>query len=136
MLSPEEEKIAESLMTKEERKEVEEKKKLWAKVEKHLALMVGVGVKLTTGEEVVRIGQNDLRRLEEASEARQRRWAERRPPPSSAGSGSGVGTGAGETVDPNQQVVFNVNVIGVRVVVEKGRVRHRSHEASGLCPMS
>jgi hypothetical protein len=121
-LSPEEEKFAESLMTKEEKKEAEEKKKLWAKVEKHLALMVGVGVKLTSGEEVVRIGQSDLRRLEEAQDERRRRWAEKHKPPES-------GTG---TVDPATAVLFNVNVIGVRVVVEKGRVRNRSHDVGHL----
>ena len=126
-LSPEEEKVAESLMNKEEKKEVEEKAKLWTKVEKHLALMVGVGVKLTTGEEVVRIGQGDLRRLEEAQQARGRRWAERHPPP---GTSSALGSSSS---DLSGAVLFNVNVIGVRVVVEKGRVRQRSHDVSLFC---
>ena len=119
-LSPEEEKVAESLMTKEEKKEVDEKKKLWTKVEKHMALMVGVGVKLTTGEEVVRIGQSDLRRLEQAQDERTKRWVEKHKPPQ---------LGSGGT-DPVEAVLFNVNVIGVRVVVEKGRVRNRSHDVS------
>ena len=120
-LSPEEERIAESLMTKDEKKEADEKKKLWAKVEKHLALMVGVGVKLTSGEEVVRIGQSDLRRLEEAQE--ERRVEKHRPKVENDGTGSAA--------DPAAALLFNVNVVGIRVIVEKGRVRNRSHE---VCP--
>ncbi|WVR05609.1 hypothetical protein IAU60_002630 [Kwoniella sp. DSM 27419] len=113
-LSQQEIEFAESLMTKEERKEAQERKKLWAKVEKHLALMFGVGIKLTSGEEVVRIGQSELRRLEQAQEERRRKWMEKH------------GQVAGQAPDPMQG--FEVNVIGVRVISEKGRVRHRSHE--------
>ncbi|WRT65947.1 uncharacterized protein IL334_002898 [Kwoniella shivajii] len=112
-LSEKEREVAESLMTKEEKKEALEKKKLWAKVEKHLALMFGVGIKLTSGEEVVRIGQSELRRLEELQEERRKRWLEKHPL-------------AEQGLDPSQG--FEVNVVGVRVVVEKGRVRNRSHE--------
>ncbi|EIW72857.1 hypothetical protein TREMEDRAFT_20784, partial [Tremella mesenterica DSM 1558] len=96
---------AESMMTKEEKKEEADKVKLWAKVEKHLALMIGVGIKLVGGEEVVRIGQAELRRLEAQQQARRRRWIERQ-----------------------LDVGFDVNVIGVRMVTEKGRVRNRHHE--------
>ncbi|WVQ85631.1 hypothetical protein IAT38_007797 [Cryptococcus sp. DSM 104549] len=111
-LSEQEREMAESMMTKEERKEVQERKKLWAKVEKHLALMFGLGIKLTSGEEVVRIGQAELRRLEELQEQRRKKWMEKHG-----------GEAGGEP-----QSGFEVNVIGVRVVVEKGRVRSRSHE--------
>ncbi|OCF31899.1 PX domain-containing protein [Kwoniella heveanensis BCC8398] len=115
-LTEQEQEVAESLMTKEERKEAQERKKLWAKVEKHLALMFGVGIKLTSGEEVVRIGQAELRRLEELQEERRRKWVEKH----------GGQQGVANTMDPTQG--FEVNVVGVRVVTEKGRVRHRSHE--------
>ncbi|WVF70932.1 hypothetical protein IAT40_005727 [Kwoniella sp. CBS 6097] len=115
-LTEQEREVAESLMTKEERKEAQERKKLWAKVEKHLALMFGVGIKLTSGEEVVRIGQAELRRLEELQEERRRKWVEKHGGPQ----------GATNAMDPTQG--FEVNVVGVRVVTEKGRVRHRSHE--------
>ncbi|WVQ97012.1 hypothetical protein IAU59_004122 [Kwoniella sp. CBS 9459] len=115
-LTEQEREVAESLMTKEERKEAQERKKLWAKVEKHLALMFGVGIKLTSGEEVVRIGQAELRRLEELQEERRRKWVEKH----------GGEQGAAAAMDPTQG--FEVNVVGVRVVTEKGRVRHRSHE--------
>lgn len=103
-------------MTKEEKKEVEERKKMWAKVEKHMGLMVGVGVKVVGGEEVVRIGQGELKRLEMIQEERKRRWQERQDHPESAGGGL------------HQPMVFEVNVVGVRVVSEKGRVRHKNHE--------
>ncbi|WVW80418.1 hypothetical protein I302_102399 [Kwoniella bestiolae CBS 10118] len=114
-LSEEEKEVMESLMTKEERKEILEKKKLWQKIEKHSSLMFGVGIKLTSGEEVVRIGQNELNRLEALQQERRRKWLERHPHNLQAGA-----------FDPTAG--FEVNVVGVRVVVEKGRVRSRSHE--------
>ncbi|WWD18170.1 hypothetical protein CI109_102619 [Kwoniella shandongensis] len=115
-MTDQEREVQESLMTKEEKKEVQERKKLWAKVEKHLALMFGVGIKLTSGEEVVRIGQSELRRLEELQQERRRKWMERH------GGGQGEG---GPDAPP---IAFEVNVVGVRMVVEKGRVRNKSHE--------
>ncbi|TXT04944.1 hypothetical protein VHUM_04027 [Vanrija humicola] len=107
-LSQEDQDIAESLMTKEERKEAEDRRKMWNKVEKHLGLMIGVGVKLASGEEVVRIGQSELRRIEEAQAARRRKWAEKHA--------------------HQETFTFDVNVVGVRVVSEKGRVRSKTHE--------
>jgi len=116
-LTKEDEEMQESLMSKEEKKEADEKKKLWGKVEKHLGLMVGVGVKVVGGEEVVRIGQGDLRRLEERNEERRKRWAEKKR------------AVQGEAGGPNEgMIAFEVNVVGVRVVIEKGRVRHKSHD--------
>lgn len=133
-LSKEEEAMAESLMSKEERKEAEDKKKLWAKVEKHLALMVGVGIKIVGGEEVVRIGQSELRRLEAIQEERRKKWAENQlppPPPPSAGDGSaGLDSMARQQHATSQ--VFDVNILGVRVITEKGRMRHKQHEVSTL----
>ena len=110
-LTPEQMAAEEMLMGKEERREAEERKKLWAKIEKHLALMVAVGIKLTNGEEVVRLGQADLRRLEEVQEERKRKAAEK-------------AVVQGEQSD----MVFDVNVVGIRLVSEKGRVRSRNHE--------
>ena len=123
-LSDEEQRMAESIMTKEERKEVEERTKLWAKVEKHMALMVGVGVKVAGGEEVVRIGQSELTRLEQVQEDRRKRLAERQLPPPPPGTVAGEGE---SQLSPGQ-IFFDVNVVGVRVVVEKGRVRNKTHE--------
>lgn len=112
--TPQELEIAESLMTKEEKKEAEEKKKLWAKTEKHLGLMIGVGIKLVGGEEVVRIGQSELRRIEEAQEARRKKYAEKQ-----AAEGH-----------PPPMIAFDVNVVGVRTIHPKSRVRHKTHEVS------
>jgi hypothetical protein len=111
-LSPEEREIEQSLMTKDEKKEAEERKKLWVKGEKHLGLMIAVGIKLVSGEEVVRIGQSELRRIEAAAEDRKKKWIERNP-------------------NAEQEIIsFEVNVVGVRSLTEKGRVRSKSHEVS------
>jgi hypothetical protein len=112
------------LMTKDERYEMGQRNKLWDKVEKHGALMIGIGVKLVTGEEVVRIGQGDLRKLEEAQQERKKKWmAKHRPPPPFA-------KGRNSAADPTNPVDFDVNVVGVRSVTEKGRVRQKSHDVS------
>lgn len=110
-ISPEDQALMREMMSAEERHEQEERDKLWAKMEKHSALMVGVGVKVVGGEEVVRIGQADLRRLEEQQEIRRRKWLEQR-----------------RQVD--NDMMFDVNVVGVRTVMEKGRVRSKSHDVS------
>ncbi|KAJ9127616.1 hypothetical protein QFC24_001026 [Naganishia onofrii] len=96
-----------TLLSEDELKEYLERKKLWDKVTKNLAMLFGTGVQLKGGEEVVRIGQKELNRLEEQAEARRRKFREREDK---------VGTG------------FDVNVICVRTVTEKGRVRNRSHD--------
>ncbi|KAJ9110469.1 hypothetical protein QFC19_001595 [Naganishia cerealis] len=97
-----------TLLSEDELKEYNERKKIWDKVTKNLAMLFGTGVRLKGGEEVVRIGQKELNRLEEQAEARRRKFKEREK----------VGTG------------FDVNVICVRTVTEKGRVRNRSHDVS------
>ena len=119
-MSAEEQQMSDSLMSPEERKEMEERNKLWTKTEKHLALMVGVGIKIVGGEEVVRIGQSELRRLEEAQEERRRKRREKNAPPPGVNGQPGA--------PPPPQQLFDVNVIGVRTVVEKGRVRNKSHD--------
>lgn len=107
-ITPQEREVTESLMTKEEKKEAEERRKLWTKVEKHLGLMISVGIKLVGGEEVVRIGQSELRRIEEAQEARRKKLAEKYGQP--------------------EMLTFDVNVVGVRTVKERGHVRSKHHE--------
>jgi len=73
-----------------------------------MTLLLGSALKLEGGEEVVRIGQEDLRLLEE--DARRR-----------------VGNKA---MNLEEGGTFAIDVIGVRGVAEKGRVRSRSHEVS------
>jgi hypothetical protein len=120
-LTREEKIMAESLMSKEEKKEVAERAKMWNKFEKHGALMVGIGIKVVGGEEIVRIGQSELRRIEEDRETRRREWMAKR------GMTGPVVPGA-PPPPPTTGMVFEVNVVGVRVVSEKGRVRSKSHE--------
>ncbi|KAF9534304.1 hypothetical protein CPB83DRAFT_781747 [Crepidotus variabilis] len=77
--------------------------KLLAKLERNLSLFVGSATKLVEPEDVVRLTQADLDRLEALSAKRQKRPAKIKD-------------------------FFEVNIVGVRTVVEKGRVRSRAHE--------
>ncbi|KAF9462670.1 hypothetical protein BDZ94DRAFT_1260957 [Collybia nuda] len=79
------------------------RKKLLAKVERNLAMFVGAATKLIEREEVVRLNQADLDRLEALS--RKRRARSHKP-----------------------KDIFEVNVIGVKTVVDKGRMRSRAHD--------
>lgn len=124
-LTREEKIMAESLMSKEEKKEMAERAKLWNKVEKHGALMIGVGIKVVGGEEVVRIGQSELRRIEQEREARRQEWLAKR---GLAGPSAGPAVPGAPPPPPTAGTVFEVNVVGVRAVAEKGRVRSKTHE--------
>ncbi|EIW76124.1 hypothetical protein CONPUDRAFT_146665 [Coniophora puteana RWD-64-598 SS2] len=77
--------------------------KLLSKVERNLALFIGAGLKVAEPEEVVRLTQVDLDRLEHLAARRQAR------------------------LQKNHHS-FEVNIISVRVVTDKGRVRSRAHE--------
>ncbi|KZO98012.1 hypothetical protein CALVIDRAFT_535609 [Calocera viscosa TUFC12733] len=83
--------------------EQQTRRKMFQKLEKHIALVLGAATKLTEKEEVVRLTQRDLERLEEIARRRKKRVREGRD-------------------------VFDVNVVSVRTVVAKGRVRSRAHE--------
>ncbi|KDQ20745.1 hypothetical protein BOTBODRAFT_26762 [Botryobasidium botryosum FD-172 SS1] len=82
--------------------EIATREKMLVKIEKHMGLLLGSALKLTEKEEVVRLTQKDLDRLQAIAEKRSRN---RRP------------------LD-----VFDVNVVCVRVVTTKGRLRNRHHE--------
>ncbi|KAG5652462.1 hypothetical protein H0H81_004958 [Sphagnurus paluster] len=79
------------------------RKKLLARVERNLAMFVGAAIKLVEPEQVVRLNQSDLDRLEALARKRLGKVSE-------------------------TQIVFEVNVIGVKTVVDKGRMRSRVHE--------
>ncbi|KAL1747217.1 hypothetical protein HDZ31DRAFT_80584 [Schizophyllum fasciatum] len=74
------------------------RQKLLAKLERNLALFVTSALKLAEREEVVRLTQADLDRLEELSRKRQARNMRKRD-------------------------VFEVNIVGVRTVQDRGRLR-------------
>ncbi|EIM88426.1 uncharacterized protein STEHIDRAFT_95601 [Stereum hirsutum FP-91666 SS1] len=74
-----------------------------AKLERHFSLFVNYALKLSEPEQVVRLKQSDLDRIELLARKRARR--------------------IGKLHD-----VFEVNVVCVRTVVEKGRMRSRVHE--------
>lgn len=78
------------------------------KAEKHLALLLGAAMKLIENEEVVRLSQADLARIERSAERRRRKAA-------AAGGAA-------------RAEVFDVNVVAVRAITDKGRVRSKIHE--------
>ncbi|KAJ7890777.1 hypothetical protein B0H13DRAFT_2039725 [Mycena leptocephala] len=78
--------------------------RLLAKAERNLSLFVGSATKLAEKEEVVRLTQVDLDRLESAARKRQAKNLEA------------------------VKDIFEVNIVSVRTVVDKGRVRSRVHE--------
>ncbi|SJL02010.1 uncharacterized protein ARMOST_05334 [Armillaria ostoyae] len=77
--------------------------KLLAKLERNLSMFLGAATKLVEPEEVVRLGQADLDRLEELARKRQARNMRKRD-------------------------IFEVNIVSVRTVIDKGRMRSRIHE--------
>ncbi|KAG8747522.1 hypothetical protein FRC10_000658 [Ceratobasidium sp. 414] len=79
------------------------------KAEKHLALLLGAAMKLSENEEVVRLSQADLVRIERAAERRRRKAA--------AAAGGAM-----------RAEVFDVNIVAVRAITDKGRVRSKVHE--------
>lgn len=83
------------------------RKRLLAKVERNLSLFVGAATKLVEHEDVVRLSQVDLDRLEMLAQKRQAKLAKARD-------------------------YFDVNITCVRTVVDKGRMRSRVHEVSIL----
>jgi len=95
--------LASSSLLESGEQEVITRKKLLAKVERNMALFLGSATKLVEREDVVRLTQADLDRLERFAAKRQRRLAKNKD-------------------------FFEVNIIGVRTVVEKGRVRSKAHD--------
>jgi len=87
----------------EEQSEHATRKRLLAKVERNLSLFINAATKLAEAEDVVRLTQDDLDRLEILTKKRQDRLA-------------------------RSKDFFQVNIIGVRTVVDKGRMRSRAHE--------
>lgn len=79
--------------------------KLLMKLERNLSLFVGSATKLVEREEVVRLSQSDLDRLEMLAQQRQARLNKVKD-------------------------IFEVNIVSVRAVTDKGRMRSRVHEVS------
>jgi hypothetical protein len=86
-------------------KEQVSRKKMFNKLERNISLFMGKATKLVEHEEVVRLTQSDLDRLDLLSKKRQARLAK-------------VGD-----VD-----IFEINIVSVRSVLERGRIRNRIHD--------
>ncbi|KIY71442.1 hypothetical protein CYLTODRAFT_435231 [Cylindrobasidium torrendii FP15055 ss-10] len=77
--------------------------KLLGKMERNLSMFVGAATKLQEQEQVVRLTQHDLDRLEALARKRQKR-------------------------NLKQRDIFEVNVVSVRTITDKGRMRNRVHD--------
>ena len=86
------------------------RKNVLKKFERNASLFMGKATKLVEHEELVRLTQSDLDRLDILSKKRQARLAK-------------IGD-----VD-----IFEINVVSVRTVVEKGRIRNRIHDVCFHC---
>ncbi|KAF8463763.1 hypothetical protein JB92DRAFT_3086290 [Gautieria morchelliformis] len=79
------------------------RQKILSRIQKQFSLVLGSATKLIEPEEVVRLSQRDLARLEALARRRQARESKFRD-------------------------TFDVNIVSVRTIVDKGRVRSRVHE--------
>ncbi|KAG8890630.1 hypothetical protein FRB98_007185 [Tulasnella sp. 332] len=93
-----------TLTANEEDAEELGRQKFLNKIEKQLTLVLGSSIKLTEKEDVVRLNQNDLDRLEAIAKKRREKLAR---------SGKDI---------------FEINVVAVRSVVEKKKIRNRAHD--------
>ena len=80
-----------------------EHKKTLAKFERNLSFLMSGATKLLEPEEVVRLTQSDLDRLDLLSKKRQARLAKTRD-------------------------IFEINIVSVRTVLDRGRIRNRIHD--------
>jgi PX-associated len=94
-----------ALFPEEEDAERTGRAKSLAKLEKHMCLLLGSALKLSEAEEVVRLSQKDLDRLEAMASLRLRR-----------------------SKGKDHIKAFDVNIVCIRTVSERGRVRTKQHE--------
>ena len=80
--------------------------KILAKIERNLAMFFTSGTKLVEPEELVRLSQSDLVRLESAIKKKRTKAKD----------------------------IFDVNIVCIRTVTDKGRVRSRVHDVSLFFP--
>ncbi|CAE6523036.1 unnamed protein product [Rhizoctonia solani] len=98
---------ATNLLESDDKAQANDGQQMLSKAEKHLALLLGAAMKLVENEEVVRLSQADLARIEKAAERRRRK---------------------AEAAGGKRPEVFDVNVVAVRAITDKGRVRSKVHE--------
>ncbi|CAE7142354.1 unnamed protein product [Rhizoctonia solani] len=98
---------ATNLLETDDERQASDGQQMLNKAEKHLALLLGAAMKLSENEEVVRLSQADLARIEKAAERRRRK---------------------AEAAGGKRAEVFDVNVVAVRAITDKGRVRSKVHE--------
>lgn len=104
----------------DDREESTKRRKLTNKLEKYLVLLMGAAIKVNgIGEDVVRISDSDRLKMS-AVEARRRAALGRAAAQDDESRPSSSHSKA--------DVTFDINVISVRTVTTKGRLRNRTHE--------
>ena len=81
-----------------------------ARLERNFSLFLGAATKLVEDEQVVRLNQSDLEHLEAMAKKREAR-------------------------NLKHKDIFEINIVSVRTVVDKGRVRSRVHEVRLRCSL-
>ncbi|SJX61278.1 uncharacterized protein SRS1_10273 [Sporisorium reilianum f. sp. reilianum] len=101
----------------DDRDESTKRRKLTNKLEKYFVLLMGSAIKVKgIGEDVVRISENDRLKMS-AVESRRKAALGRAAAPSPRGDDDDASSSG-----------FDINVVSVRNVITKGRIRSRAHE--------
>ncbi|GAA5978325.1 hypothetical protein JCM11641_004657 [Rhodosporidiobolus odoratus] len=120
--------VSRNISSSDDREVDTKRKRIAGKVEKHLGLVMSAAIKLTENdgrEEVVRI--EDDGQLHTGVPASQQGRAT--PPGGLGGIGLGGGRKRGQlTQTEDKEAEFSINVVSVRNIVVKGRVRSKTHE--------
>ncbi|KAN0059708.1 hypothetical protein ACQY0O_008280 [Thecaphora frezii] len=110
----------------DDRAETTKRRRLGSKLEKYFVLLMGSAIKVKCcGEEVVKIGERDRQKMS-ALESR-RRAALGRAAVSPAASSSRPNSSHSNS-SSSSSIDFDINVVSIRTVTKKGRLRSRSHE--------
>ncbi|KIS71296.1 uncharacterized protein UMAG_01196 [Mycosarcoma maydis] len=106
-----------NISSTEDRDESTKRRRLTTKLEKYFVLLIGSAIKVKgIGEDVVRISEHDRVRMD-AVELRRK-----------AALGRAAGASPRGEEDAGSSSGFDINVVSVRNVITKGRLRSRAHE--------
>ncbi|PWZ03194.1 hypothetical protein BCV70DRAFT_197427 [Testicularia cyperi] len=112
----------------DDREEATKRRKLTNKLEKYLILLMGSAIKVDRiGEDVVRISDHDRLKMS-AVEARRKAALGRAAAPGRASEEGSRPSSSHSSSSAANNISFDINVVSVRNVVTKGRLRNRTHE--------
>lgn len=127
-----------NISSTDDRDESTKRRRLTNKIEKYFVLLLGSAIKVkNVGEDVVRISDRDRLRMSAVEARRKAALGRAAASPQSStkhldvpsdGRPSSSHSAASSTSSLNQSAGFDINVVSVRNVVTKGRIRSRAHE--------